>query len=63
MNQVKGRVKDCCREPANLIERPDLAAGRPGLTVRVCSQCQCRHFRLRAEAIPLLTEGRPAGPA
>lgn len=41
-------IKKCCRNRENLILQPDHpdVQGKPGLAVRVCRVCGCRHFEL-----------------
>lgn len=39
--------KDCCKVEENLKPEP---TDRPGLTMKRCAVCQCRHFEMVAEA-------------
>lgn len=41
--------KSCCQRMVNLELRPEHPDARPGLSVRVCRVCGCRHFDLAAE--------------
>ena len=48
MPLVKGdQRKECCRDPQNLQPAPEFE--KPGLSVRRCKVCGCRHFELSVE--------------
>jgi hypothetical protein len=43
--ETEGKVKDCCKQPANLI----LHQERPDVLIRVCKVCNCRHFEFQID--------------
>lgn len=50
--------KDCCNRPENLRSVPQ---GRPDLTIEVCAECGCRHFRVRPDKFTLIGKAQPIG--
>jgi len=56
MSETKDNVKDCCKQPENLVPHQD----RPELLVNVCKVCGCRHFELTLEPGVLGVVGAPA---
>jgi hypothetical protein len=54
-----GRVRECCRDEANMltvVDDDDLDAGR---MVQVCKRCRSRHIRLRADSARMHAEPTP----
>ena len=41
-------VKECCEKVENLVIRTE-DQDRPGVTVRRCKICNCRHIEMEAE--------------
>lgn len=46
--RIAGQPKPCCQDEQNL-SAPITDSARPGVEIRVCGVCACRHFTLFAE--------------